>query len=156
MSEVNKNVGSNDNNSVLASRQRNFEFDVQEPFQPGSTPVHLHSRFMVWNSIGIVKAFSSDDEKSIDVEFHDTAVHHPIHLSNLRGYTMAALTDKCLVLASDADEENADDENSDSAKSKLLCHYFGSSDISKEWSLEMPNEEEIMAIACGDGWVGKH
>ena len=111
---------------------------------------------MVWNSIGIVKAFSSDDEKSIDVEFHDTAVHHPIHLSNLRGYTMAALTDKCLVLASDADEENADDENSDSAKSKLLCHYFGSSDISKEWSLEMPNEEEIMAIACGDGWVGKH
>merc|ERR1719242_2559878 len=43
VSEVNKNVGNNDKNSVLASRQRNFEFDVQEPFQPGSTPVHLHS-----------------------------------------------------------------------------------------------------------------
>ena len=67
---------------------------------------------------------------------------------------MAALTDKCLALACDADDsESADEENSDTQKSKLLCHYFGSSDISKEWSIEMPNHEEIMAVACGDGWV---
>ena len=152
--DAKKVAANSETNAASISRQRNFEFDVQEPFQPGSTPIHLHSRFMVWNSVGIVKSFTSEDDKSIDIEFHDTAVHHPIHLSNVRGYTMAALTDKCLALACDADDsESADEENSDTQKSKLLCHYFGSSDINKEWSIEMPNHEEIMAVACGDGWV---
>ena len=50
------------------------EVDLQGPFQPGSTPIHLESRFMVWNSVGIVKSFNSDDENSIDVEFHDASV----------------------------------------------------------------------------------
>ena len=39
-----------------------LDIDIQEPFQPGSTPVHLESRFMVWNSVGIVRSFNSDDE----------------------------------------------------------------------------------------------
>ena len=50
------------------------EVDLQGPFQPGSTPIHLESRFMVWNSVGIVKSFNTDDENSIDVEFHDASV----------------------------------------------------------------------------------
>ena len=50
------------------------EVDLQGPFQPGSTPIHLESRFMVWNSVGIVKSFNSDEENSIDVEFHDASV----------------------------------------------------------------------------------
>ena len=131
-----------------------LDFDIQEPFQPGSTPVHLHSRFMLWNSVGIVKSYRSEDEKSVDVEFHDTAIHHPIHLSNVRGYSMAALSSKCLILASAGDEEDySDDENTNLTSSKLLCHYFGSSDVNKEWSLDMPKKEEIMAVACGDDWL---
>ena len=134
-----------------------INIDIQEPFQPGSTPIHLQSRFMVWNTVGIVKAFTSEEEKSIDVEFHDTAVHHPIHLSNANGYSMAALSDKCLILACEGDDEgeSMDDDDTTNAASKFLCHYFGSSDINKEWSLEMPNQEEIMAITCGDGWVSQ-
>ena len=41
------------------------DYDPQEPFQPGSTPTHLESRFMVWNSVGIVRSFNSEDESSI-------------------------------------------------------------------------------------------
>ena len=143
-----------DSASIPSKSRPDLDFDVQEPFQPGSTPIHLQSRFMVWNAVGIVKSFTSDEEKSIDIEFHDTEVHHPIHLSNMRGYTMAALSNKCLILACDAEDDggSADDEISNNS-SKLLCHYFGSSDVNKEWSLEMPNKEEIMAVACGEGWV---
>lgn len=142
---------------IIENSNQNINVDVQEPFQPGSTPIHLQSRFMVWNTVGIVKAFTSEEEKSIDVEFHDTAVHHPIHLSNVNGYTMAALSNKCLILACEADDEGEgpEDDNTNNIASKILCHYFGSSDLNKEWSLEMPNEEEIMAITCGDGWVSK-
>jgi hypothetical protein len=34
-----------------------------------------------------------------------------------------------------------------------MCHYFGSSDLNKEWSIDMPKDEGIMAICCGHGWV---
>ena len=125
-----------------------FEVDIQEPFQPGSTPVHLQSRFMTWNQVGIVKSFSSEEEHSIDVKFHDSAIHHPIHLGNNDGYTMADLSREALVLANEASEDGQ-------TASKLLCHYFGSSDVNKEWSMEMPKDEEIMAVCCGDGWVSR-
>ncbi|GFR68526.1 WD repeat and HMG-box DNA-binding protein 1-like [Elysia marginata] len=31
---------------------------VQAPFQPGSTPEHLSNRFMVWNSVGIIRQYA--------------------------------------------------------------------------------------------------
>jgi chromosome transmission fidelity protein 4 len=120
--------------------------DIQEPFQPGSTPAHLESRFMVWNSVGIVRSFNSEDESSIDIEFHDTAVHYPIHLGNSHGYVMADLSTEAVLLANEADEAEA-------VASKLTCHHFASSDMSKEWSIDMPDKEDIMAICCGLGWV---
>ena len=46
-----------------------------------------------------------------------------------------------------------DDDDGDGAPSKLMCHYFRSSDMNKEWSIEMAKDEEILAIACGQGWV---
>ena len=156
---VEKDTTSRNNNSASTTEPPNqiINIDVQEPFQAGATPIHLQSRFMVWNAVGIVKAFTSEEEKSIDVEFHDTAVHHPIHLSNVNGYTMAALSNKCLILACEANDDNVSGigDHTDNITSKVLCHYFGSSDLNKEWSLEMPNREEIMAITCGDGWVSK-
>ena len=74
---------------------------------------------------------------------------------------MAALSSKCLVLACEAEEgsEDSSDQNANAngtangIASKILCHYFGSSDLNKEWSLEMPNQEEIMAVTCGEDWV---
>ena len=58
---------------------------------------------------------------------------------------MAALTDTLLVLASEASDE--------AGASKLFVNYFGSSDLTKEWSLDMPEEEEVVAVAAGAGWV---
>ena len=121
-----------------------FDVDIQESFQPGSTPVHLESRFMVWNAIGTIRSFNSDDENSIDVEFHDAAVHHPIHLGNSNQYSMADLSMEAILLASEGDDE---------VPSKLTCHYFATSALVKEWSIDLPEKEGIMAICCGTGWV---
>lgn len=118
-----------------------LDLDLQEPFQPGSTPAHLESRYMVWNSVGIVRSFTSEEESSIDVEFHDASIHHPIHLGNNHGYVMADLSTEAVVLASDGDE------------SKLTCHHFGSSGLNKEWSIDMPEKEEILCICAGQNWV---
>ena len=110
---------------------------------------------MVWNHVGIVKSFNGGDEEnsSVDVKFHDSAVHHPIHLGNSSGYTMADLSKETLVLACEAIDGG--DGDGETTPSKLLCHYFASSDVNREWTVQMPSDEEIMAICCGDGWVSR-
>ena len=111
--------------------------DVQEPFQPGSTPAHLSSRFMVWNSVGMVRGYSGEDDNSIEVTFHDASVHHPLHIANHHGHTMADLSAEAIVLACEASEDEM-------APSRLVVNHFSAPDPSgREWSLEMPEKEEV-------------
>ncbi|XP_023579500.1 WD repeat and HMG-box DNA-binding protein 1 [Octodon degus] len=71
----------------------------QRPFQSGSTPAHLTHRFMVWNSVGIIRCYNDEQDNAIDVEFHDTSVHHATHLSNTLNYTVADLSHEAILLA---------------------------------------------------------
>ncbi|XP_031968874.1 WD repeat and HMG-box DNA-binding protein 1 [Corvus moneduloides] len=116
----------------------------QKPFQSGSTPVHLMHRFMVWNSVGIIRCYNDEQDNAIDIEFHDTSVHHATHLPNSLGHTMADLSTEAILLACETTEELA---------SKLHCIHFGSWDANKEWTVDMPKDEEIEAICLGQGWA---
>ncbi|PVD25434.1 hypothetical protein C0Q70_13090 [Pomacea canaliculata] len=117
---------------------------LQKPFQPGSSPEHLSSRYMKWNNVGIIRQYNTEEENSIDIEFHDTAIHHAMHITNNCDYSMADLSIEAVILATASD----DDSNS-----KLLCMHFGSWDSSKEWSATMPEGESIQAVALGEGWL---
>lgn len=75
---------------------------LQGAFQPAATPAQLEHRYMVWNSVGIVRAHNNDAENSIEVDFHDANVHHSIHMSNYLNHTMASLSRTVLALAKDA------------------------------------------------------
>lgn len=110
---------------------------VQDAFQPSSTPVHLQHRFMVWNSVGMVWAHNTAEESSIDVEFHDTSVHHTLHRGNPLGHTMAALSDQALVLA---------------GPQQLECFHLTSWDSNKEWAVETLSDG-IQAVAVGGDWL---
>ena len=118
---------------------------LQRPFQPGSTPVTLEQRFMVWNDVGIVRCYNTDDENSIDVEFHDTATHHSIHHDNSETqYSIAALSNDALVFA------NKNIESS----SRLACTcLFLSIDVNKKWEVNMPSEEFIECLAIGANFI---
>ncbi|XP_068235136.1 WD repeat and HMG-box DNA-binding protein 1 [Palaemon carinicauda] len=119
--------------------------EVQKPFQPGMSPEFLNDRYMVWNNVGIVRQYSSEDENSIDVEFHDTSVHHALHLNNNAGHTMATLSNEALALACESQEDQP---------SKLVVQNFAPfGNSSKEWHVDMPAEEEIVAICIGTGWL---
>ena len=61
---------------------------------------------------------------------------------------MADLSIEAVLMASEADEAEGA-----TVPSKLTCHNFGASGLYKEWSIEMPDKEDIMAICCGIGWV---
>ncbi|XP_056403051.1 WD repeat and HMG-box DNA-binding protein 1 [Hyla sarda] len=116
----------------------------QKPFQPGSTPSHLLHRFMMWNSIGVIRCYNDEQDNAIDVEFHDTSIHHAIHLANSLNYIIADLSQEAVLLACESTEELA---------SKLQCLHFSSWDNSKEWMVDMPKGEDIQAVCLGQGWV---
>lgn len=117
---------------------------MQGSFQSGSTPVHLSSRYMIWNFIGVIKQYNTDEENSIDIEFHDTAIHHAMHVTNTSNYTMADMSSEAVILASESDADNP---------SKLTCLHFGSWDSCKEWSIQMPDSEDIQAVTIGEDWI---
>ncbi|XP_042637921.1 WD repeat and HMG-box DNA-binding protein 1 [Orycteropus afer afer] len=116
----------------------------QKPFQSGSTPLHLTHRFMVWNSVGIIRCYNDEQDNAIDVEFHDTSIHHATHLSNILNYTVADLSHEAILLACQSADELA---------STLHCLHFSSWDSSKEWIVDMPQDEDIEAICLGQGWA---
>jgi len=60
----------------------------------------------VWNDIGVVIQYNSEDEQSITVEFHDTATHHAIHVSNTLSHVLADLSTSAVLLACEADDKN--------------------------------------------------
>uniref|UniRef100_A0A5F9D8Q3 WD repeat and HMG-box DNA-binding protein 1 n=1 Tax=Oryctolagus cuniculus TaxID=9986 RepID=A0A5F9D8Q3_RABIT len=146
--EEDDQAGSIHNLPVVASQRPFYDGPMptprQKPFQSGSTPVHLTHRFMVWNSIGIIRCYNDEQDNAIDVEFHDTSIHHATHLPNTLNYTVAALSHEAILLACESTEELA---------SKLHCLHFSSWDSSKEWIVDMPQNEDIEAICLGHGWV---
>ncbi|KAM7424615.1 hypothetical protein PAMA_000801 [Pampus argenteus] len=116
----------------------------QKSFQPGSTPAHLTHRFMMWNSVGIVRGYNDEQDNAIDVEFHDTAVHHAMHLTNTLGHTIADISQEAVLLACPSTDELA---------SKLQCLHFSSWDTNKEWMVDLPKGEDVKALCLGQGWA---
>lgn len=60
----------------------------------------------MWNSVGIIKQFNTEEENSIDVEFHDTSIHHAMHITNVANYTMADMSTEAVVLACEIEDDN--------------------------------------------------
>ncbi|XP_041844962.1 WD repeat and HMG-box DNA-binding protein 1 isoform X2 [Melanotaenia boesemani] len=116
----------------------------QKAFQPGSTPSHLTHRFLMWNSVGIVRGYNDEQDNAIDVEFHDSAVHHAMHLTNSLGHTVADLSQEAVLLACPSTDELA---------SKLQCLHFSSWDTNKEWMVDLPKGEDVKALCLGQGWA---
>lgn len=151
-----------DDQATLANNNNNLDIEehkiinikvkpiLQPPFQPGSTPVELENRYMVWNSVGIVSCTRTEQENTIDVEFHNSDINRPIHIPNTYNYTMADLNNDTLILAAPLIESENEDDNTASI---LFCMNFGSWDTNKEWRYTMPVNESIEAIAVSSNFV---
>lgn len=123
------------------------EINLQPPFQPGSSPLHVLSRFMVWNDTGMVRCFTSEDgeESSIEVEFHDASIHRSMHINNYLRHTIAALSPQALALNCPSSDETS------SKLVVIMLQGWGSGN--KEWSLDLPEDEEGHCVAAGDNFV---
>lgn len=62
----------------------------------------------MWNRVGVVTSFDEEEDdggaatgstSGIQAEFHDTTLHHSLHLNNATGFSMADLSLTALMLA---------------------------------------------------------
>lgn len=118
---------------------------IQAPFQPGSTPTHFQQRFMVWNSVGLIMCYNTEIEKSINIEFHDSTVHHSIHIPNVQNYSLADLSQDAAVFATNGDDIDV--------VSKLFCMVLSTFDSTKEWQIEIAKDELIEALTLGNDFI---
>lgn len=64
-------------------------------------------RPQVWNSVGIVRSYNDEQDNAIDVEFHDSAVHHAMHLTNTLDHSVADLSQEAVLFACEGTDELA-------------------------------------------------
>lgn len=53
----------------------------------------------------MIRCINNHEENSIDIRFHDTSVHHAIHMNNILSHTIATMSNQAVVLACPATED---------------------------------------------------
>lgn len=132
---------------------------LQPAFQASSTPLTLHERYMVWNTVGLITQYIKEGDESIDIEFHNATYHHTIHIKNQFGYTMADMSKEAVIMGSpgkitdDDAEINSTILSSITNHSKLACILINSCDNNKEWTIDMPRKEYIKCLCVSKNLV---
>ncbi|KAL5259164.1 hypothetical protein ACHWQZ_G009576 [Mnemiopsis leidyi] len=121
--------------------------ELQEAFQVSSSPDHLKFRYLVWNDVGIITSREEEDSSYINIDFHDSTTHHPLHMVNSEGYTMGSLSKFAYSLATPSSD-------SKSKCSKVLTNVFSSWSASKEWSVNLPKEESVVLLTVSNTLLG--
>lgn len=156
LENADENANTADQEVVETRQEVNY---LQPAFQSSSTPLTLHERYMVWNSVGLITQFTKEGDESIDIEFHNATYHHTIHIKNQFGYTMADVSKEAVVMASpgkaiDEDAEvNATIVSAQTNHSKLACILINSCDNNKEWTIDMPRKEFIKCLCVSKSLI---
>jgi hypothetical protein len=128
--------------------------NAQSAFQCSSTPLTLHVRYMVWNSVGLITQSNIKGDESINIEFHNTTFHHTIHIKNEFGYTMADMSKEAIIMASPGKITNETEINSTFSGSMLACILINSCYNNKEWKIAMLQNEYIKCICVSKALIG--
>lgn len=87
----------------------------------------------MWNDVGVIRCFSSEDglESSIEVEFHDVAIHRSMHINNYRKHFIAALSAQALALSCKTSDNNAGKIVVIVLQGRLISYLFNKRDNAK-------------------------
>ncbi|KAG5019973.1 hypothetical protein JHK87_015828 [Glycine soja] len=119
---------------------------MQEPFQPGSTPVQPGKRrFLCYNMLGCITSIEHDGYSHIEIDFHDTGSTPRVpSMTDHFGFTMAALNESGSIFANPCKGDNN--------MSTLMYRPFSSWANNSEWSMRFEGEE-VKVVALGSAWV---
>ncbi|CAO3679543.1 unnamed protein product [Umbelopsis ramanniana] len=137
----------------------------QQPFQSGSTPYkHTNDRgeplegerrYLAFNMVGVIYTIFQGTHSVINVEFHDKSQNRNFHFQDYFNYSMASLGKKGAVFAVEASDsvqsENMDGEEQPGRNpSRIYYRALGGLADNAEWSMRLPDGEEVIALAVND------
>jgi chromosome transmission fidelity protein 4 len=152
LDDLNNNLTKRAN--LNTQNQQKLIVNAQSAFQCSSTPLTLHVRYMVWNSVGLITQSNIKGSESINIEFHNATFHHTIDLKNQFGYTMADMSKEAIVMASPGKMTNEIEINSTLSRSMLACILINSCYNNTEWKIAMPPNESIKCICVSKTLIG--
>ncbi|RKP37957.1 hypothetical protein BJ085DRAFT_21438, partial [Dimargaris cristalligena] len=107
-------------------------------FQPGSTPFALNRCILAYNMIGIVSAIDHDTHNTINVDFHDKALHRSFHFTDHYKFSMASLSERGVLFGTEA---TADEP------SLISYRPYESWAANSDWLYRLPMGEELLALS---------
>lgn len=122
-----------------ANEQLSFPtHDIQEAFQPNSSPLKQNRQYLVFNDVGTVCAIESGTQFTMDVEFHDSSIR-PFHFTDYNNYTLSSIGPSGVVFASQA-----------TAALTSLVYYrpFDNWANKSDWTFTLPKDESAQVVAC--------
>jgi chromosome transmission fidelity protein 4 len=131
----------------------------QQPFQPGSTPYKESNasgtpldgerRYLAFNMTGVIYTIFQGTHSVVNVEFHDKTRNRNFHFQDYFNYSMASLGKKGAVFAVESSKSTPaqagdDDEDHQSNPSRIYYRPLGGLADNAEWSMRLPDGEEVM------------
>lgn len=120
--------------------------ELQDTFQPTSTPQTGTERLMLWNLFGSIESHVEANQSVLSIKFSDVSFHRPIRLTDHFGFSMAAMGPRGAVFASPAPEEP------DQPPSTLMFRPFNSWASNSDWRITF-EKAAASCLAMGDKWI---
>ena len=105
--------------------------NLQEPFQPGATPIHGNRRYLAFNTLGIIYTIDDQTHSNVSIEFHDRS-QRPFHFTDHNNYDRACLADSGALFSNEATEINP---------SSIFFKPFDGWSSKADWSIQLGQEE---------------
>lgn len=130
-----------------------LETNPQQPTQFGSTKHQGKRNYMAWNMFGHLIMRENVSSTLIDVEYTLSDLPKRLINNNLN-YTMGCINYSGVLLASPgvvrSEDEYDNEEMEEDHKTSIL--YFKAAQSLVEWTVRLPQDENISCICLGDNW----
>jgi len=131
-------------NGPILAAQEALKAEARQPsFQPGASSLGLKRRFLAWNMTGFLVSRDETTHHTIDIEFADTTRGRPPSIRDHHNFELGTLDPHGALFAARADGEN---------KAMVMYTPFNSQFANSQWSIELPEGEEPVAVACSRKW----
>ncbi|VDK56013.1 unnamed protein product [Anisakis simplex] len=119
---------------------------IPNSFVTSSSPTHLSQRYLKWNQYGTVTSYSTAEENTIEVRWHDVSIHSDIIMDNsVYRYTIADISVELVAFASQF-------ENDSPSELRVQCVNAWDTG-SREWSTQMPTKESIQNMSIAEQFL---
>ena len=110
--------------------------NIQENFQPGSTPSQGNRRYLAFTTLGIIYTIDNQTHSNVSVEFHDHS-QRPFHFTDHSNYDRACLGESGALFANEASGTNP---------STVFFKPFDSWSSKADWTAQLSPEESVKGI----------